>query len=400
MPLAAPGAVVEDVERIACAALTLRPLRVGLMLTKLLMLKESVTYATIAATEARAAGLAGTRLSPLRCVLQTDLIAEVLRRLLQAGAQLLLLAGASATVGRRDVGLAGVAPAGGNITHFGMPVAPGNLICLGRIGATQPIVLPGCPHGPRPNGFDLVLRRIFAGPPVGSAEVMQMGTGDLPKDIDARPLPRARAAGTPAAPRRRQVAALVLAAGQSTRTAPHNKLLLSDWEGKPMIARVVDNVLSSQARPVLVVTGHRGEDVRAALAHRPVTFVDAPDYATGLSASLKAGVVALPGDIAAVLVCLADMPLVTGRMLDRILASYDPDEGRCIVLPMHRGHAGNPVLWDRVFFPEILSLSGDVGARGLLKRHAEQVAKVEIGNDAVLRDFDTLESLATLLSVK
>ena len=203
----------------------------------------------------------------------------------------------------------------------------------------------------------------------------------------------ARAAGKPAAPPRRQVAALVLAAGQSTRMAPQNKLLLTDREGKPMIARVVDNVLSSRARPVVVVTGHRGEDVRAALVCRPVTFVDAPDYATGLSASLKAGVIALPAETAAVLVCLGDMPLVTGRMLDRILAAYDPDEGRSIVLPMHRGRAGNPVLWDRAFFPEILSLSGDVGARGLLKRHAGQVAKVEIDDDAVLRDFDTVESL-------
>jgi len=90
------------------------------------------------------------------------------------------------------------------------------------------------------------------------------------------------------------------------------------------------------------------------------------------------------------------MPLVTGRVLDRILAAYDPDEGRAIVVPIHQGRAGNPVLWDRVFFAEILSLSGDAGARGLLRRHAEQVAEVEAGDDSVLRDFDTVESLATL----
>jgi molybdenum cofactor cytidylyltransferase len=178
--------------------------------------------------------------------------------------------------------------------------------------------------------------------------------------------------------------------------APYNKLLIADRAGKPMIARVVDNVLSCQARPVLVVTGHRGEDIRAALAGRPVTFVEAPDHAAGLSASLKAGIAALPAEVAAALVCLGDMPLVTGRVLDRILTAYDPDEGRAIVLPTHQGRAGNPVLWDRAFFAEILSLTGDTGARSLLRRHAEQVAEVEAGDDSVLRDFDTVDSLATL----
>jgi molybdenum cofactor cytidylyltransferase len=191
-------------------------------------------------------------------------------------------------------------------------------------------------------------------------------------------------------------AAIVLAAGRSTRMAPHNKLLVADRAGKPMIARVVDNVLSSGARPVLVVTGHLSDDIRAALPGRPVTFVHAEDYAQGLSASLKAGIAALPESAAAALVCLGDMPLVTGRMIDRIVAAYDPDEGRSIVVPTYQGKIGNPILWDRRYIPEILQLSGDGGARILLQKHMEQVAEVEIGDDAVLRDFDTVDSLATL----
>ncbi len=85
--------------------------------------------------------------------------------------------------------------------------------------------------------------------------------------------------------------------------------------------------------------------------------------ATASSASLKAGVAALPPDAAAVLVCLGDMPLVTGRMLDRLIDAWDTDEGRGIVVPTHQGRAGNPVLWSRSFFPEILDLAGDTGAR-------------------------------------
>jgi molybdenum cofactor cytidylyltransferase len=90
------------------------------------------------------------------------------------------------------------------------------------------------------------------------------------------------------------------------------------------------------------------------------------------------------------------MPLVTGRMIDRLLTAYDPDEGRLIVLPTHRGKQGNPILWDRRFFPEILQASGDAGARFLISRHMEAVAEVAMDDDAVLRDFDTPDSLATL----
>ena len=109
--------------------------------------------------------------------------------------------------------------------------------------------------------------------------------------------------------------------------APHNKLLVTDKAGKPMIARVVDNVLSSNARPILVVTGHQAEQVEHALGGRPVRYVHAPDYAEGLSASLKAGIAAVPPECAAAVVCLGDMPLVTGRMIDRLLSMYDPEEG-------------------------------------------------------------------------
>jgi molybdenum cofactor cytidylyltransferase len=235
---------------------------------------------------------------------------------------------------------------------------------------------------------------------------MRMGVGGLLKDTSARPLPRARAAGkpppvaeravTPVVSRRPVIAAVVLAAGTSSRMAPYNKLLIADRAGKPMIARVVENVLSSAARPIVLVTGHRAAEVREAVGGRPVRAVHAERFADGLAESLKAGVAALGEEVAAALICLGDMPLVTGRMLDRLIAAYDPDEGRSIVVPMYQGKGGNPVLFDRRYFPEILALAGDAGARSLLRTHAEQVAEVALDDDAVLRDFDTVDSLAGL----
>jgi molybdenum cofactor cytidylyltransferase len=405
IPFAVPGSVLDraaEAVRGGAAPMQLhrfRRLTVGLVLSELPGLKESVLEGTIEATEARVNGLGGRLLAPLRSPHTAAAIGAALGQLLAAGAELLLVAGASATVDRRDVGPMGVVQAGGEIVHFGMPVDPGNLICLGTIGEVPALVLPGCARSPKANGIDFVLRRLFAGLPVGREEIMRMGVGGLLKDTDARPLPRARAAGKPERPKvppAPRIAAVVLAAGQSTRMAPYNKLLVADRSGKAMVTRVVENILSAVPRPLVVVTGHREAEVREAIGGRPVEFVHAADHAQGLSASLKAGIAALPDHVTAAIVCLGDMPLVTGRVLDKLIAAYDPDEGRSIVVPMHDGKIGNPVLWDRRYFAEIMALSGDSGARSLLKRHAEQVAEVEIADDSVLRDFDTVDSLASL----
>lgn len=350
-------------------------------------------------TGARVEALQGSMLPVERVRHETPAIADALARLRRAGAELLLIAGASATVDRRDVGPAAIIRAGGAITHFGMPVDPGNLICLGRVGDVPAMVLPGCARSPKLNGFDWVLARVFAGLEVRPRDVMGMGVGGLLKEIDTRPLPRDRAPQSPPpaqAPRRaRQVAAVVMAAGRSRRMAPLNKLLVTDDQGRTMVARVVDQALASQARPIIVVTGHERDRVMEALAGRPVLFAHAEDYAQGLSASLKSGLAALPPDVDGVMVCLGDMPLVAAAMMDRIIAAFDPEAGRAIVQPTFRGKQGNPMLWARTLVPAMMAVTGDVGARHLAAQHAALVFDVEMPDDAVLRDFDTTEALKT-----
>lgn len=407
IPFAVPGAVLDQAEALARAGgppfllHSFRRLTVGLVLSELPGMKESVLAGTIEATEARVHALGGVMLPSRRCAHTSEAIAAALRAMLDEGADLLLVAGASATVDRRDVGPAGVVAAGGHIVYFGMPVDPGNLICTCEIAGKPALVLPGCARSPKLNGIDWVLQRLFAGLDVDREALAAMGVGGLLKDTGARPLPRAKAAGKPevpvAPPAKSTIAAVVLAAGKSTRMAPFNKLLVTDKAGKPMIARVVDNVLSSGARPVIVVTGHRADDIRAALAGRPVTYVASPNYEAGLSESLKSGIAAVPTEARAAIVCLGDMPLVTGRIIDRLLAAHDTDEGRLIAVPTHEGQLGNPILWDRRFFADLLAMTGDGGGgRRIIREHAEMVTEVDVGDDAVLRDFDTKESLATL----
>ncbi len=406
VPLSVPGKllnVAEAMVRQSGSPIRLHPfsnLKVGLVVTELPGLKDSVIDKTIAVTSQRVTGLTGTLLPPVRCHHDEAAVAGALETLLAAGADLLLVIGASAVVDRRDVGPAGIVRAGGEILHFGMPVDPGNLICLGRLRDRPALVLPGCARSPVLNGIDFVLQRLFAGIQVTPADIMRMGVGGLLSEAEARPLPREKAPATErsgAAPRSAPaIAAVVMAAGRSSRMAPHNKLLVTDKAGKTMIARVVDNVLSSHARPVLVVTGYQAEQIEQTLGGRPVRYVHAADFAEGMSASLKAGIGAVPPDCAAAIVCLGDMPLVTGRMIDRVISMYNPDAGRLIVQPTFRGKPGNPMLWDKRYFGEILKISGDSGARSLLVKYAEAVVGVEMADDAVLRDFDTAESLATL----
>jgi molybdenum cofactor cytidylyltransferase len=178
---------------------------------------------------------------------------------------------------------------------------------------------------------------------------------------------------------------------------PENKLL-ADLGGTPVVRHVVKTALASLARPVLVVTGHQAEAVRSVLDGLDVMFVVNPDYAQGLSTSLKAGLRALPEDADGALILLGDMPRIAAGDLDRLIAAFLEAGGEAIIAPMHEGKRGNPVLWPRASFVEMLELEGDAGAGRLLATHAEKVRNIELGTDAILADVDTPESLQALRS--
>jgi molybdenum cofactor cytidylyltransferase len=191
-----------------------------------------------------------------------------------------------------------------------------------------------------------------------------------------------------------RVAAIVLAAGRSTRMGEANKLI-ADIGGVPMVRRVVQAALASKTRPVLVVIGHQAAEVSAALAGLDVTLVTNPDYATGLSSSLKAGVRAVPEDCNGAVVILGDMPRVAPKHLDELMAAFAAQKGGAIIVPTHQGRRGNPLLWPTKFFPELLCLDGDAGAKRLVATHAAELREVDLGTDAIFADVDTPEALRT-----
>lgn len=372
--------------------------RAVLIQTELPGLKPSILDKTVEVTRARLAALGGTLIGERRVAHDAAALVPAITAALADQAELVLVAGASAILDRRDVIPAAVEAAGGMIVQFGMPVDPGNLLLVGRIGAADVLGLPGCARSPQVNGFDWVLRRLMAGLPIDAAAVRAMGVGGLLGEIPSRPLPRAevaRAAAPPGAPPTRRIAAVVLAAGRSRRMGTLNKLLIG-VDGKPMVRHAVDAALAAGLAPVVVVTGHEREKVTAALAGLPVSLVDNPDYVEGLSTSLKAGLGILPPEAEGALICLADMPRVSAAELKRLAGAFDPREGRAIVVPTRHGKRGNPVLWARQFFAEMRAVAGDVGARHLIGAYPELVAEIEMEGDGVLTDIDTPQALAKL----
>jgi molybdenum cofactor cytidylyltransferase len=365
-----------------------RALDVALIQTRLPSVKESVLDKTVAITAGRVSAAGGRLVSEARCRHETLALAERVRA---CEGDLVLIAGASAITDRNDVLPAAIEAAGGEVLHFGMPVDPGNLLLLARQGGRVVLGLPGCCRSPKPNGFDWVLQRIAAGIEVTRGDIMAMGVGGLLMEIPSRPQPRE---GKPARPGR--VAALVLAAGQSRRMGERNKLLAT-VDGRPLVSHMVDAALASRAEPVIVVTGHQADEVRAALGERAVEVVHNPDYAQGLSTSLKAGLAALPEDAEGVLIGLGDMPRISAAQIDRLIAAFNPLEGRAICVPTVRGKRGNPVLFATRFASEMREVGGDVGARHLIGMHDDEVVEIEMEDDAALLDIDTPDALAALL---
>ncbi len=365
---------------------------VDLVITKLPQLKASMIEKTEQVVRGRLERCGADLGQVILCDHSKDDVANAIARLTPDTP--LLLFGASAIVDRDDVIPAGLQRAGGEVVHLGMPVDPGNLLMLGKFGPSPVIGVPSCARSPKLNGFDWVLQRVLAGLEVGAHDLMDMGAGGLLKEIPSRPRPRELRGGEiPVGRRSAKIAAVILAAGRSTRMGPENKLLKL-IDGEPLVARTVRQISASGASPIFVVTGHEDEQVRQALAGADVTFVHNPAYRDGLSASLKAGISAVPGEVDGALVALGDMPNVGGQVVDKLISAFNPGEGRSICVPLFRGKRGNPVLWGAEFFEAIRGLSGDIGAKHLLADYSEAVCEVELDDKAVLLDLDTPEAFA------
>jgi molybdenum cofactor cytidylyltransferase len=395
IPFAVDRAKLEEAVRLAHETVSVapfKPLKVGLVATELPSLKASVMDKTRQLLEERLAPAGAKIIAEKRVAHSADAVAAALAERKKAKDDLVVVFGASAVVDAEDVVPAGIEAAGGRIDHLGMPVDPGNLLILGRLDGTPVIGAPGCARSPKENGFDWILNRLLAGLEVTPQDITGLGVGGLLMEIVSRPQPREGGEPEEAAAADHKIAALILAAGQGRRMGGPNKLLATIG-GRPLVRIVAEEALKSRAGSVTVVTGHRADAVEAALKGLAVRFVHNPDYAEGLSASLKAGIGALPEGTDGAVVLLADMPRVTAAMIDRLIAAFDPAAGALIAVPTFDGKRGNPVVWSARFFGDLAHVQGDTGGRHLIGANPDAVVEIELG-PAVALDVDTPEALA------
>lgn len=286
-----------------------------LISTTLPGIKGSVLDGTAAVTKARIEALGGHVLQEIRCPHDVGHIERALAKALSLGAELVLVAGASATVDRRDVVPSAVLKAGGTIDHFGMPVDPGNLLLLAHLNLVPVVNLPGCGRSPKPNGLDWVLARLAAGVSIKPADMMRMGAGGLLKQLGSRPRDLAWVAPSSTTAREARVAAVI-----SAMECP-----------VPVLTVQVEAALAAGLDPVVVLAGEDGDAIEDSLPPCEILCIR--------HHSLEAGLNALPAEVDAVLLLTSDAGDISPEALTELVKAFDPDEGRTIVL------AGGAATW-------------------------------------------------------
>lgn len=374
----------------------LRPRSFGLIQTRIPGMADKILKAT--------EQTAKQRLNQLGCALvDSRVVAHEAAAINQAitasranGPAVMLIAGGSAIADRRDEVPMGVIAAGGRIDHFGLPVDPGNLLMLSHIDEMPVIGMPGCARSIKMNGFDWILHLLLADLRIDAAEIDDMAAGGLLMEIVSRPLPRRMV-------ERRQISnatigGVLLAAGQSQRMGAQNKLL-AEIDGVPIIRRTAQALLDGGLNDLVIVTGHEHRLVAAALDDLPVTCIYNDEYQSGQASSVACGVRHHQnGSHAAVLIALGDMPLVRPELIAALLRDHSslPDATDRITLPVFDGRRGNPVIWGRGFFDELVALTGDAGGRIIFAENKNAVNSLGWPDDSIHLDIDTPEALAPL----
>lgn len=195
------------------------------------------------------------------------------------------------------------------------------------------------------------------------------------------------------------IGAVVLAAGTSSRLGRPKQLL--QLAQKPVFRYPVDLAVKSGLSPVTIVAGGLVHDLSRHLSGVPAQLVYNPEYQTGMASSLRTGLMSLPGHLEAVVVFLADQPLIPERVVHDLVTIYlsNRQKGCQIVRPIYAGVPGHPVLFDSKMFPKLATLTGDTGARTLFKAHQAQICQVEYENDAFGMDIDTEEDWSKIQTV-
>ena len=355
-------------------------------------LKDSLVLKTTNVTKNRIENIDGVLVSVDSCSHDIDAVSHKITKILKLKPDMIIISGAHVSVDRNDILPMAIMKSGGEIIYYGMPVDPGNLMLLGKVNDIYVLVLPGCARSLSKNGIDLMLEHFSINSKLDKDFISSLGVGGLLNDTSVRRSPREnKKKYEKVIGKDPLICAIILAAGQSKRMGS-NKLLIQ-IDKKPLIRVIVDAVINSRVDKVIVVTGYQEKSVMNALHGMNLDFVFNEDYNKGMSSSIKAGLDYVPDGFDGVLICLGDMPLLKSKHINDLINPFYPNANRSIGVPVYYGKRGNPVLWSNKYLKDFTNLSGDIGAKDLIKKHYSNVYEVEFYDDAVLVDLDVKDDL-------
>jgi Uncharacterized MobA-related protein len=189
------------------------------------------------------------------------------------------------------------------------------------------------------------------------------------------------------------ISSVILAAGESRRMGKQNKLLLRVG-GEAMLVKLVKVVCASDASQILIVIGHEAEQIRQELYDLPINFVYNPNFSKGMTTSIKSGIKEVSQNSDGFLICLADMPYINTSEINKLIHTFVQNrikEKKLIVVPVFKGQRGNPVLFSSEFRNDILDHKKESGCKGVIMNNSESVMEIQMDNDNMLLDVDTLE---------
>jgi molybdenum cofactor cytidylyltransferase len=203
------------------------------------------------------------------------------------------------------------------------------------------------------------------------------------------------------------IAAIILAAGSSSRMSNGQHKLLLPLGGRPVLAHILETALHSQASPILLILGHQSEQIEAAILdytkNEHLIKLNNPDYQQGMSTSLRLGLAQIASldpqhDIEGAIVLLGDQPFISTEIIDALIDSKHTSQKR-IIAPCYHGKRGNPVLLDASLFGELAAVTGDEGGRSVITRHPEDIESVELGDAMANHDVDTWEAYQQAVNI-
>ena len=191
------------------------------------------------------------------------------------------------------------------------------------------------------------------------------------------------------------LSAILLAAGESKRMGKPKQLM--PLGKSTLLEQAVDNLLDSSVDETIVVVGHQAEEITGKIASRPLKIAINPDYRHGMSTSIVTGLIMVNPRSQAVMLALADQPLVTSRTINQLIDTFN-NHDKGIAVPTHRGRRGHPIIFDIKYKAELFKLKGDIGGREIIQNHPDDVLKVAVDSESVISDIDTQDDYQSQIS--